>query len=184
MNFCFNEPNVGQNQYFDIYSSNVCDILSDTKISTLEVDYECISSPMADVHDEKTRSYNISRIKAKDTKPEVLVRRFLFSNGFRFRLHDKRLPGKPDIVLPKYRAVIFVHGCFWHGHKGCKYFVLPKTRSAWWQAKIEGNAARDTEAQEVLRAENWRVFVIWECELKRNKKEDTLRRLADSLRLV
>ena len=94
---------------------------------------------MADVHDKKTRSFNMSRIKGKDTKPEMVVRRFLFANGFRYCLHDKRFPGKPDIVLPKYKTVIFVHGCFWHGHEGCKYFVVPKTRTEWWLEKINSN---------------------------------------------
>ncbi|MBC7451038.1 MAG: DNA mismatch endonuclease Vsr [Cytophagales bacterium] len=84
---------------------------------------------MADVHSKEVRSYNMSQIKGKDTKPEMLVRKFLFSKGFRFRLHVKDLPGKPDIVLPKYRTVIFIHGCFWHGHEGCRYFVMPKTRT-------------------------------------------------------
>ena len=91
---------------------------------------------MADVHDIKTRSYNMSRIRAKDTKPEILVRKFLFGKGFRFRLHSKNLPGKPDIVLPKYKTVVFVHGCFWHGHEGCKYLVIPKTRTSWWLNKL------------------------------------------------
>ena len=87
---------------------------------------------MADVHGKKTRSFNMSQIKGKDTKPEILVRKFLFLKGFRFRLHDKRLPGKPDIVLPKHNTVINVNGCFWHGHTGCRYYVVPKTRTNWW----------------------------------------------------
>ena len=99
-----------------------------------------------DVHTKEQRSYNMSRIKGKDTKPEMLVRRFLHANGFRYKLHDKKLPGKPDIVLPKYRTVIFVHGCFWHGHKNCKYFVVPKTRTEWWLNKINGNIANDIKA--------------------------------------
>ena len=86
---------------------------------------------MADVHTKEIRSYNMSRIKGRNTKPEMLVRRFLHANGFRYKLHDKSLPGKPDIVLPKYKTVIFVHGCFWHGHTKCKYFVVPKTRTDW-----------------------------------------------------
>lgn len=88
----------------------------------------------------------MSRIKGKDTKPEMLVRKFLFSNGLRYRLHDKKLPGKPDLVLTKYRIVIFVHGCFWHGHNGCKYYVIPKTRTKWWKEKIDGNIERDITA--------------------------------------
>ena len=96
--------------------------------------YFCV---MADVHTKEQRSYNMSRIKSKDTKPEMLVRRFLHANGFRYKLHEKNLPGKPDIVLPKYKTVIFVHGCFWHGHTGCKYYVVPKTRTEWWMNKIK-----------------------------------------------
>jgi DNA mismatch endonuclease (patch repair protein) len=93
---------------------------------------------MADVHNKKTLSYNMSRIRYKDTKPELLVRKYLFAKGFRYRLHDKKLPGKPDILLPKYNTLIFVHGCFWHGHEGCKYFVVPKTRTEWWLKKKLG----------------------------------------------
>lgn len=121
---------------------------------------------MADVHEPEIRSYNMSRIKGKDTKPEMLVRKFLFSNGFRYRLHDKKLPGKPDLVLPKHKTVIQVHGCFWHGHKGCKYFVIPKTRTKWWKEKIERNIERDQIAEKELKSEGWKVIVIWECELK------------------
>ncbi len=102
---------------------------------------------MTDVHDKATRSYNMSRVRGKDTKPEMLVRKFLFSKGFRYRLHDKKLPGKPDIVLPKYKTVIFINGCFWHGHEGCRYFVVPKTRTEWWMGKITGTQKRDCEAE-------------------------------------
>ncbi|MGI8636005.1 MAG: very short patch repair endonuclease [Segetibacter sp.] len=101
---------------------------------------------MADVHDKETRSYNMSRIKGKDTKPEMLVRKFLHGEGFRYRIHAKNLPGKPDIVLPKYKTVIFVHGCFWHGHEGGKYYVVPKTRTEWWLNKIIGNVEVINEA--------------------------------------
>ncbi len=101
---------------------------------------------MADVHDKITRSFNMSRIKGKDTKPEMLVRKFLHANGFRYRLHVKNLPGKPDIVLPKYKTVIFVHGCFWHGHEHCEYFVVPKTRTDWWLNKIHSNITNDAKA--------------------------------------
>lgn len=97
---------------------------------------------MTDVHSQETRSYNMSRIKAKDTKPELLVRKYLFCKGFRYRVNAKDLPGKPDIVLPKYKTVIFIHGCFWHGHEGCKYFVIPKTRTEWWTEKIRKNKER------------------------------------------
>lgn len=133
-----------------------------------------IFAAMADVHDTKTRSFNMSRIKSKDTKPEMLVRRFLFANGFRYRLHDKKLPGKPDIVLTKYKTVIFVHGCFWHGHEDCKYFVVPKTRTEWWLEKINGNIEVDKRAFDLLEKEGWKIITIWECELKPSKVEETL----------
>src|SRR5688572_31747792 len=107
---------------------------------------------MADVHDKKTRSYNMSRIRAKDTKPEMLVRRFLHQNGFRYRLHDKNLPGKPDIVLPKYKTVILVHGCFWHAHQGCRYYVIPKSRTEWWTEKLRKNSERDVHNVKQLEA--------------------------------
>ena len=100
---------------------------------------------MVDVHSEQTRSYNMSQIRSKNTKPELLVRKFLFANGLRYKLHDKKLPGTPDIVLLKYKSVIFVHGCFWHGHDNCKYFVIPKTRTGWWLNKINNNKKRDEE---------------------------------------
>src|SRR5665647_1060941 len=97
---------------------------------------------MADVHDKQTRSYNMSQIKGKNTKPEMLVRKFLFSKGFRYRLHVKNLPGKPDILLPKYKTIIFVNGCFWHGHENCMYYVIPKTRTEWWLDKINRTKQR------------------------------------------
>lgn len=113
----------------------------------------------------------MSRIKGKNTKPEMLVRKFLFANGFRYRLNVKTLPGKPDIVLPKYKTVIFINGCFWHGHKGCKYATIPKTRTEWWLEKIKGTQKRDSEAQVDLNVLGWKVIVIWTCELKRNNTE-------------
>jgi len=102
---------------------------------------------MTDVHDKQTRSYNMSQIKGKNTKPEMLVRRFLFSKGFRYRLHVKDLPGKPDLVLPKYKTVIFINGCFWHGHEGCRYFVIPKTRTEWWLHKIKDTWRNEQKAK-------------------------------------
>lgn len=128
---------------------------------------------MPDVHSPSQRSYNMSRIKGKDTKPELLVRKFLFSKGFRYRVNDKRLPGKPDIVLPKYKTVIFVNGCFWHGHENCKYFKLPKTRRAWWKAKIDRNRLNETKNFSFLKKEGWKVIRIWTCELK-ERREKTL----------
>ncbi len=98
---------------------------------------------MSDVHTPATRSYNMSQIKGKNTKPELLVRQYLHAQGLRYRLHDKTLPGKPDLVLPKYKTVVFVHGCFWHQHKGCRYFVVPKTRTEFWLNKIGRNVAND-----------------------------------------
>ena len=136
---------------------------------------------MTDVHDTKTRSYNMSRIRGKDTKPEMVVRRFLFANGFRYRLHDTKLPGKPDIVLPKYKTVIFVNGCFWHGHKGCSYFVLPKTRTEWWLQKIKGTMARDKAAEVALNVLGWKVIVIWECQLKKDNQTITLSSLLSAI---
>lgn len=121
---------------------------------------------MADLHNKATRSYNMSRIKSKNTKPEMLVRKFLFANGFRYRLHVKDLPGKPDIVLPKYKTVIFVNGCFWHGHDGCKYFVVPKTRTEWWMNKISGNIAHDNRSINALENLGWNVVIVWACQLK------------------
>ncbi|MDJ1483582.1 DNA mismatch endonuclease Vsr [Cytophagaceae bacterium YF14B1] len=136
---------------------------------------------MTDVHDKKTRSYNMSRIRGKDTKPEMIVRKFLFSKGYRYRVHGKKLPGKPDIVLPKYKTVIFIHGCFWHGHEGCKYYVIPKTRTEWWVEKITGNKRKDAENEEKLREANWRILTIFECELKGKQKEETLQKLLAQL---
>lgn len=122
---------------------------------------------MADVVDKVTRSRMMSGIKGKNTKPEILVRKALHAQGIRFRIHDKKLPGKPDIVLKKHKTVIFVHGCFWHGHD-CKYFKWPKTRPEFWRDKIEGNKARDSKHQEQLEEMGWNVKVIWECEVRRN----------------
>jgi len=123
----------------------------------------------------------MSRIKGKDTKPEMLVRKYLFAHGFRYRLHVKELPGKPDIVLPKYKTVIFVHGCFWHGHKGCKYFTIPKTRTEWWLNKIKGNTCRDKKAEIELNVLGWKVIVVWECELKSKSIVSTLENLLEKL---
>ena len=137
---------------------------------------------MADVHSSETRSYNMSRIRNKDTKPEEFVRKYLFSKGFRYRKNDARLPGKPDIVLPKYKAVVFVNGFFWHGHTGCRYFVWPKNNSEFWREKIIGNIARDQKNYELLRELGWHVFVIWECELKRSVMEKTLDSLINNIK--
>jgi len=126
---------------------------------------------MGDVHSAATRSYNMSRIRSKDTKPEMIVRKLLFSNGFRFRLHLKDLPGKPDIVLSKYKTVIFVHGCFWHGHEGCRYFVVPKTRTEWWVNKINRNKTLDEINAGKLQDMGWKVIQIYECRLRKGEVE-------------
>lgn len=139
---------------------------------------------MADVHDKKTRSFNMSQIRSKDTKPELLVRRFLFSNGYRYKLHDKRLSGKPDIVLPRFKTAIFVHGCFWHGHQDCKYFVVPKTRTKFWLQKIGRNKQLDLENFFRLKTDGWNVFSIFECELKGNNQEKTLSKILNQLNKI
>lgn len=130
-----------------------------------------------DVHDKKTRSYNMSQIKGKNTKPEEMVRKYLFAQGFRYRKNDKKLPGTPDIVLPKYKTVIFVNGCFWHGHAGCKYFVWPKSNPDFWKRKIETNISRDRKIIELLEERGWNVIVIWECELKKAFASEVLEQL-------
>ena len=116
---------------------------------------------MADVHTKAVRSYNMSRIRSKNTKPELIVRRYLFAKGYRFRLHRRDLPGKPDIVLSKYKTVIFVHGCFWHGHDGCKYFVVPKTKTDWWLNKIVRNRQMDIEHIKKLKSDKWNVIILF-----------------------
>ena len=115
------------------------------------------------------RSRNMSAIKSKNTKPEIKVRKVLHSMGYRFRIHAKDLPGSPDIVLPKYKTVIFVHGCFWHRHENCKYASTPKTRQEFWEAKFRENINRDKLNQENLSSKGWKIIIIWECEIK-NKK--------------
>lgn len=136
---------------------------------------------MADVHDKETRSYNMSQIKGKNTKPEMLVRKFLFSKGFRYRLHAKNLPGKPDLILPKYKTIIFINGCFWHGHENCKYYVIPKTRTEWWIDKINRTKQRDSENFLQLSESGWKIVTIFECQLKADKLNNTLIKLLDEL---
>lgn len=134
-----------------------------------------------DVHDKETRSYNMSCIKGKNTKPEEIVRKYLFSQGFRYRKNDKRLPGTPDIVLPKYKTVIFVNGCFWHGHEGCRYFVVPKTNTEFWVNKIETNKQRDSRKIKDLQALGWKIIIVWECQLKKAVIETNLKLLKTEL---
>lgn len=136
---------------------------------------------MADVHSKETRSFNMSRIKGKNTNPELLVRRFLFSKGFRFRIHDKKLPGKPDIVLRKYRTVVFINGCFWHGH-GCPDFILPKTNTDWWKEKINRTISSDEVVVRKLTDNGWSVIIIWECDLKKKNRDSTLLALPDRIK--
>lgn len=122
---------------------------------------------MADVVDAATRSRMMSGIKGKNTKPELLVRKYLHSRGLRFRLHVKELPGKPDLVLPKFKAVVFVNGCFWHQHAGCKYATMPNSHELFWKNKLSDNVARDSYQIAALKGLGWRVFVVWECELQK-----------------
>ena len=136
---------------------------------------------MTDTHDKATRSYNMSQIRNKNTKPEMAVRKFLFSKGLRFRLHDKRLPGKPDIILKKYNTVILVHGCFWHAHPNCKHSVQVKSNTDYWLPKIQSNVRRDSVVQTELKKMGWNVLVIWECQLKPTTVDKTLNSLYNDL---
>lgn len=133
-----------------------------------------------DVHSPEKRSYNMSRIKGKDTKPEIMVRRWLWSKGYHYRLHRKDLPGKPDIVFPGRKKAIFVHGCFWHKHE-CKYFKWPQTNPEFWEEKINRNIVRDQRNYRSLDDKGWRYFIIWECELKSADRESLWRRLESFL---
>lgn len=136
---------------------------------------------MADVHTPQQRSYNMSCIRGRDTTIEIKVRKALFARGFRFRKNDIRLPGKPDVVLPRYKTVLFVHGCFWHRHNNCKYCTTPATRIEYWQEKFSRNIKRDNENIKKLKDAGWKVIVLWECELKRNF-EDVIEKLDIDIR--
>lgn len=136
---------------------------------------------MSDNHTPEQRHLNMQHIRSKDNKPEELVRKYLFSKGFRYRKNDKRLPGKPDIVLPKYRTVIFVNGCFWHKHD-CPRFVWPKSNQEYWIPKIERNVERDRRNTEELTNSGWNVITVWECELTKDRAEQTLAWLEEKLR--
>ena len=127
------------------------------------------------------RHNNMAAIKSKNTKPEMIVRKFLWRNGFRYRINNPRLPGSPDIVLRKYRTCIFVNGCFWHGHEGCRYYTVPKTNTEFWVKKVARNKERDKEEQQRLAQMGWHCITVWECELKKNKREQTLVSLAYTL---
>ena len=133
---------------------------------------------MSDVHTPEQRHKNMAAIHSSSTKPELKLRRALWSLGFRYRINEKHLPGKPDIVLPKYRTVVFIHGCFWHGHKDCEYYTVPKTNTDFWTAKITRNQQRDQEVWRQLEAKGWYVIIVWECELKKHRFEDTVNSVA------
>lgn len=120
------------------------------------------------------RSWLMSRVRGENTTPELTVRKYLHALGFRYRLHDRNLPGKPDIVLPKYRTVVFVHGCFWHRHRGCRYASMPKSNVKFWKGKFELNVARDKRNAAALRKAGWRCLTIWGCEVKLNENLDRL----------
>ncbi len=137
---------------------------------------------MADVMTREQRSRCMAAIKGKDTKPEMIVRKYLFSRGLRFRVQVRKMPGTPDIVLPKYKTVIFVNGCFWHGHEGCKYFRFPKSNVDFWRIKIARNIERDAEAEAELIRLGWKVIRIWECEIKAvTGRMDRLEKLYNSI---
>ena len=138
---------------------------------------------MADTKTPAERSENMSRIRSTNTKPEEIVRKYLFSHGFRYRKNDKRYPGKPDIVLPKYRTIIFVNGCFWHMH-GCSRSRLPRSNEEYWKPKIERNIKRDAENKQKLEAAGWNVVIVWECELKKRTSEERLSRLCNEIRNI
>lgn len=132
---------------------------------------------MTDVHTKEIRSYNMSQIRSKNTRPELLVRKHLFKNGFRYRIHVRNLPGNPDIVLKKYKTIIFIHGCFWHGHNGCKNFVIPKTNSTWWLNKIKRTRETDFKNISSLKLCGWKVIEIYECKLNSKSFGDTMANL-------
>lgn len=135
-----------------------------------------------DVVDAATRSRMMKGIRSKDTRPEMTVRKYLHARGFRYRLHARDLPGSPDIVLPKYRTAILVHGCFWHRHAGCKYATTPANNAERWQQKFHANTERDVRKESTLRAAGWRVIVVWECEL-RHGAEKRLQQLVDEIKI-
>ena len=137
---------------------------------------------MADNRTPAQRHANMAAIHSASTKPELKLRHALWGLGFRYRVNDKRLPGKPDIVLPKYHTVIFVHGCFWHGHKDCPNYTVPKTHTDFWTAKIARNQERDQETWRRLEAKGWYVLIVWECELKKARFDDTMKYVASTIR--
>ncbi|MGA9188284.1 MAG: DNA mismatch endonuclease Vsr [Methanosarcina sp.] len=138
---------------------------------------------ITDIYPKEKRSKIMSKIQGKETKPEIVVRKFLFSKGFRYLINDKRYPGKPDLVLPKYKTVIFIHGCFWHGHENCKASKLPETNAEFWEKKISDNVARDRKNIEKLKDEGWNVITVWQCEIKsKAKREERLKLLIEQIK--
>jgi DNA mismatch endonuclease, patch repair protein len=136
---------------------------------------------VADNHSEKVRSYNMSRIRSEGNRPEETVRKYLFSRKLRYRKNDRRYPGCPDIILPKYKTAIFVNGCFWHMHEGCSRAVLPKTNTEYWIPKLMGNRDRDKLYLSQLEKTGWKVIIVWECELKKDRVKDRLNRLYEEI---
>lgn len=136
---------------------------------------------MSDKHTPVQRHRNMAAIHSASTKPELTLRLTLWHQGFRYRINGKSLPGRPDIVLPKYRTVIFVHGCFWHGHKDCRYYTVPQTNTEFWMAKIARNQERDQEVWRRLEAKGWSVIIVWECQLKKANLDDTVVRVAEEI---
>lgn len=136
---------------------------------------------MPDNRTKEQRSYNMSRIRSENTKPEIVVRRFLYAHGIRFRIHVKAIPGKPDIVIRKFRSLIFVNGCFWHGHESCKFAKMPASNSFFWLTKLSSNKRRDFQNISFLKREGWNVFVVWECELNSDRMEEVLMNLLAEL---
>ena len=136
---------------------------------------------MADNHSKEVRSKNMSHIKSTDTKPEVIVRKYLFSKGLRYRKNDKRYPGNPDIVLPKHKVCVFINGCFWHQHSGCRYATIPKSNQEYWIPKLQRNVERDNTNIEKLTQNGWKVITVWECELKKDIIAQTLEKLLYSI---
>lgn len=138
---------------------------------------------MPDTMTPQQRHKCMASIRSKNTKPEVIVRQYLHAVGFRFRIHVKKLPGCPDLFLPKYRTCIFVNGCFWHGHRGCRYATRPKSNAEFWQNKIQNNIRRDELSVQALETIGWKVITVWECKLKKGRRDDTLPSLAEQIRL-